>query len=147
MHAALLAILFLAPCEAPQPLQGGYYVKVDVIVINRQRRIREWEEENWRHELVAKREFSETWWVSFWDVLVVSVPPLGPLYVDFIDRGWWSADKVESLAPCSDGFVIERKPEKGELGLSVIGTELHIIDSPYDWEMRNRRIYQPIQAP
>ncbi len=32
-------------------------------------------------------------------------------------------------------------------GINVIARELTVIDSPFDWEMRNRRIYIPIRKP
>ena len=92
--------------------------------------------------LIKKREFTETWWVSFWDVVVVNIPPFGPVFVDLVDRGWWPMGDVRTLAPCSDGFAIEKK---GRSGLTVIGTELWVIDSPFDWEVKHRRIYRPIR--
>lgn len=32
-------------------------------------------------------------------------------------------------------------------GLNVIGRELIVIDSPFDWEMKHRGIYCPIRKP
>lgn len=142
MQAALLTMLFLAPCEAPKPAAVGSCVRVDIIVINRHRQVREWDELNWRNYVVRKREFTETWWVSFWDVKVVSLPPFGPIFVDLVDRGWWPMGDVRSVAPCTEGFSVEKK---GRAGLVVIGTELRVIDSPFDWEVKHRRFYRPIK--
>lgn len=141
MHAALLTLWFLAPCEAPRPAAVVPMVRVDFIVVNRHRQVREWEELNHRHAVVRKREFTETWWVSFWDVMVVSVPPFGPVYVDLVDRGWWPASEIRTLAPCSEGFAVEKK---GRNGTVVIGTQVWMVDSPFDWEVKHRRLYRPI---
>lgn len=146
MHAVLLAILFLAPREAPRPAVVVPVVRVDIIVVNRHRQVREWDERNWRHDLIRKREFTETWWVSFWDLMVVSVPPFGPVAVDLIDRGWWPANEIEVVAPAHHGFAVVKKGSEKKPGLTVIGSELWIIDSPFDWEVRNRRLYRPMRS-
>lgn len=147
MHAVLLSIWLLAPCEAQRPAQTADFVKVDFIVINRHRQVREWEETNWEHQPVVRREFTENWWVSFWDVLVVDVPRFGPVFYELVDRGWWRFDQIELISPCSDGFMVQAKSADGKPGLTVLAGEVHLIDSPFDWEVRNRRIYDPIRRP
>lgn len=47
-----------------------------------------------------------------------------------------------SLTPCSQGWAATN-----EDGLTVFADELLIIDSPYDWEVRNRLLSDPVRKP
>jgi hypothetical protein len=66
----------------------------------------------------------------------VSVP------VALIDRGWWTCAQCRDICPCTDGWLVESKD-----GINVVAPNMLMVDSPYDWEMRNRRIYCPIRKP
>ena len=50
--------------------------------------------------------------------------------------------QVRCITRCSDGWVIESK-DNG----NVITSAIRVIDSDYDWEMRNRFLYYPIRKP
>ena len=153
IHVALSVIsLWLAvvkdslttPVAAPKPLPTARCVRVDRIVIARHRQVRKSERLDLRYNVVHKREFTETWWVSFWNYHAINVP--GLFAVLSVDRGWWPAGDILMVAPCTEGFAVERKGKPGRPGLTVIGTELWIIDAPFDWEVRtrSRSIYKPL---
>ncbi|MFQ5734754.1 MAG: hypothetical protein ACE5KM_22700 [Planctomycetaceae bacterium] len=134
-------MLLLAPiattAQQPkaEPPQAAYFTKVDVIIINRVRS-QTTEYDAWGRPIYKP---TEVWWVSFWDKVRVSVLPVPGMK---IDRGWWSMGNVRNIAPCTDGWLVESND-----GMNVIAPELLVIDSPYDWEMRNRGIYLPIRKP
>lgn len=136
MSILLLAVL---PVEAPKPAATAYYAQVDLIVINRVRSHTTSYDEWGR----PRHRFSEQWWVSFWDILWVPAAPLGGvLPAGWIDRGWWSSSNCVGISPCSDGWVVESKN-----GLNVVAKKLWVIDSPFDWEVKHRKLYRPLKKP
>lgn len=139
MSAAVLAILLAAPCAARKPAPTAEFVKVDLIVINRVRSHHVETEFDYRWRAVERHVYTETWWISFWDKPFAALLPLPGAW---IDRGWWQADALQNISRGPDGWILESKD-----GLNVIGRELWIIDSPFDWEVRMRRVYQPIRRP
>ena len=135
------------PVSAPRPASTVLAVQVDLIVINRHRQVRKWEELDHRLRVVKKRKFTETWWVSFWDAIVVPSPAGGILFADIVDRGWWPGGDTLFLQRCSTGFCIGQKSARpGAPRLVVFARSLCVVDSPFDYEVKNRRFYQPIQA-
>lgn len=138
MYALLLVlapIATTAPRPEAEPSQAAYFVKVDLIVINRVRS-QTTEYDAWGRPI---HKPTEIWWVSFWDHVRVSVLPIPGRK---IDRGWWNMSNVRTIAPCTDGWLIESND-----GMNVVAPKLLVIDSPFDWEMRNRGIYVPIRKP
>ena len=133
MYALLLV---LAPIAAEPPKQQPvYFVKVDIVVINRVRTYSV-EYDPWGRPTYVPHE---TVWVSFWDHLRLTVLPAPGL---LIDRGWWTMSQVRSITRSMDGWILESKDN-----INVITPEIRLIDSPFDWEMRNRRIFRPIRKP
>ena len=116
---------------APRPCHTERMVRVDVLVLNRHRQVREWNGLNWRHCVVRKREFTSTWWVSWYDWLPLSVP--GGILVN---RGW-NTFNPQRLAPGSEGWSYRAD------GYVVVATELRFVDSPYDFEVRHRQLCLP----
>lgn len=121
--------------ESKPQVQAAYFVKVDRIVINRVRSFTT-DYDDWGRPI---HKPTEVWWVSFWDDVRVSVLPVPKMQ---IDRGWWAMDTVLNISRCTEGWMVENRN-----GLNVIARELTVIDSPFDWEMRNRHIYIPIRKP
>ena len=103
--------------------------RADFIVINRVRSVSITHDEYGREH----RSYSEQWWASWYEWMPI-YPPAGLL----INRGWNSFE-ASRLAPCSEGWAY-RSP-----GVVIVATELLYIDSPYDFEVRNRKIYLPFQ--
>lgn len=126
------------PVVKPQPpaqMQAAYFVKVDRIVINRVRSFTT-EYDAWGRPTYKS---TEVWWISFWDdprAVLLPIPGLE------IDRGWWAMDTVVNISRCTEGWIAENQN-----GINVIAKQLIVIDSSFDWEMRNRRIYRPIKKP
>ena len=138
MYALMLLLAPIATTgEQPkaEPAQVAYFVKVDVIVINRVRS-QTTEYDAWGRPI---HKPTETWWVSFWDHVRVSVLPVPRMK---IARGWWSMSNVRNIARCTDGWIVESNDD-----MNVIAAKLIVIDSPFDWEMKNRGIYMPIRKP
>jgi len=129
-------LLLLVPTTADhRPEQPAYFVNVDVIVVNRVRSFNV-EFDAWGR---PRYKPNEVWWVSFWDELQVTLLPIPNLR---IDRGWWPMSKVLNITHTTDGWLFESTD-----GVNVIAPVLLYVDSPFDWEMRNRRIYIPIRKP
>jgi len=117
----------------------AYFVDVDLIIINRVRG-HSTSYDDWGR---PHMKTSEQWWVSFWQYKWLPVYPGGVrVPIALIDRGWWSCSQIKAIELCSDGYLVESKD-----GMNVIAPNLSIVDSPYDWEMRHRRIYKPIRRP
>lgn len=136
LHVLLIAVL---PVEAPKPAVTAHFAKVDVIIVNRVRS-HSISYDEWGR---PKRAFSEQWWVSFWEV--VWAPNLhgpGAVPVSWIDRGWWACSNCRGFFPCTDGWLVESKD-----GVNVVAPELLVVDSPYDWEVKHRKVYKPIRKP
>lgn len=141
----LIRKAFGEPVVALRPAPSLVLVEVDRIVVNRHRQVRTWQQPNWRHQLVLKREFTDNWWVSFWDVVLVQAGPV--FFVQLVDRGWWRANQVEAFSPTDKGWAVFAKSVDGKPGLVIEARELVIVDSPYDWEAKNRQVYNPIIRP
>jgi len=136
LNVILLAVL---PVQAPKPAGTAHFAKVDVIIVNRVRN-HSTSYDEWGR---PSHKFSEQWWVSFWDVLwVPAVPAAGALPAGWVDRGWWPCSNCRGMYPCSDGWMVESKD-----GLNVVAGKLWIIDSPFDWEVKHRKLYRPIKKP
>lgn len=122
----MAAFLIAAVLSAPPP---QYFARVDVIVINRVRsQTTSWDA--WGRPLCKP---TETWWISFWEIG----------WFEWSDRGWWSMTSVRSISKSScGGWVVESNDD-----INIVADELILIDSPYDWEMRNRVNYRPIRKP
>ena len=121
--------------ESKPQVQAAYFVKVDRIIINRVRSFTT-DYDAWGRPI---HKPTEVWWVSFWDDVRVSVLPVPKIQ---IDRGWWAMDTVQNISRCTGGWLVENRN-----GINVIAKELTVIDSPFDWEARNRGIYLPIRKP
>ena len=137
----MLQVLLLAalPVQAPKPAATAYYAKVDVILVNRVRS-HSTSYDEWGRQ---KRTFSEQWWVSFWQVQWIPSPTgIGSIPAVCIDRGWWSCSNCKGFYPCTDGWLVESKD-----GLNVVAPNLFIVDSPFDWEVKHRKVYKPIRKP
>lgn len=121
--------------KAEPPPPAHFFAAVDLIVVNRVREFTTTYDAWGRPSHRAK----ETWWISFWQkprgVVIAAHLPL-------IDRGWWTMSQVRRLTSCTGGWLAESKD-----GLNVIAKSCIFIDSPYDWEMKNRRMYLPIKKP
>lgn len=136
LNVFLLAVL---PVEAPKPAATAYFAKVDVIVVNRVRSHTTSYDEWGR----PTHKYTQQWWVSFWQKRwAPAIPMAGPVPIGWIDRGWWSCSNCKGFYPCSDGWMVESKD-----GMNVIAAELLVIDSPFDWEVKHRCVYQPIKKP
>ena len=137
----MLSILMLAalPVQvetAPSPV---YFVKVDLIIVNRVRS-HSTSYDAWGRPSITS---SEQWWVSFWEILwTPQIPGQLPIPLGLIDRGWWTYSQCRQIVPSSDGWLLESKD-----GINVLAPNVWFVDSPYDWEMRHRRIYCPIRKP
>jgi hypothetical protein len=59
-----------------------------------------------------------------------------------VARGWWTMSQLRSIIPCTEGWLLESKDN-----LNVITPEVRFINSPFDWEMRHRRIFRPFRRP
>ena len=114
-------------------VEPAYYVTVDFVVINHVKTYSV-EFDAWDRPRIKPHE---TVWVSFWDRLHATFIPVG-----LVARGWASMSQVRNITRCSDGWMISLKNN-----VNVITPEIRVIESPYDWEMRNRRIYRPIRKP
>lgn len=137
----MLSVLLLAvvPVEAAKPAPTAYFAKVDVIVVNRVRS-HSTSYDDWGR---PTHKYSEQWWVSFWECAwVPTVPAIGAVPFAWIDRGWWSCSQCRAIVPCSGGWLVESKD-----GMNVIAPALWVVDSPFDWEVRMRRIYRPLCRP
>lgn len=124
------------PAKSMSPPATAWFVEVDLIVVNRVRSYATSYDAWGRPRIIV----SERWWVSFWDDLppVVVIPTPGLR----IDRGYWLMDQVVHISRASGGWIVESKG-----GINVIAARFWFIDSHYDWEMRNRRIFRPIRKP
>lgn len=134
--AAVLAVLLAGAV----PNQPAWFVKVDLCVINHVRSFNtEWDQ--WDR---PRFKPSSTTWVSFWSIcwtpplpyLAASVP------VALVNHGWRTTNQTRNIVPCEDGWIIENKD-----GINVIARDVWVVASPYDWEMRNRRLYCPLRKP
>lgn len=132
MTAVLLLLAVVKDCLTTETQQ---FVRVDFVVINRVRTF-DTEYDGWGRPRVVPRE---SVWISFWDHLRVTVlPGPGPL----VARGWWTASNLRNMVPCTDGWLLESND-----GVNVVTSEIRFINSPFDWELRHRRIFRPIQKP
>lgn len=137
----MLSILLLAtlPVDAAGSSNAEYFVEVDVIVINRVR-THSTSYDDWGRPRI---KCSEQWWVSFWEVLwSPKLPGYPAMPMAWIDRGWWTCSHCEGYFPCTEGWMARSKD-----GINVSARHLWIVDSPYDWEMKNRQVYRPIAKP
>ncbi len=140
----MLTVLLLAalPANAATPAQqanAAYFVKVDLIVVNRVRS-HSTNYDPWGRPCTR---CSEQWWVSFWDVQwSPAIPGFVSMPIGLIDRGWWTCSQCVGFFPSTDGWLVEAKD-----GINVSAPHMILIDSPFDWEMRNRRVYRPIKKP
>jgi hypothetical protein len=138
----MLTLLMLAaavPAAADASSSSAFYVKVDLIVVNRVRS-HSTSYDAWGRPSTTS---TEQWWVSFWELLwSPAIPGHVSVPLGWIDRGWWTYTQCRDFSPCSEGWLVESKD-----GINVVAPHLSIVDSPYDWEMRNRRIYCPIRKP
>ncbi len=137
----MLSILLLAtlPVDASGPVKDGFFVDVDVIIVNRVR-THSTSYDDWGRPHI---KCSEQWWVSFWEILwMPAIPGHAAMPIAWIDRGWWTCSHCEGVFPCTEGWMVESKD-----GINVTAPQLLVIDSPYDWEMKNRKIYRPITKP
>ena len=124
---------------APQEPAPAYFVKVDLIVVNRVRS-HTTNYDAWGRPCTR---CTEQWWVSFWEVKwSPKIPGLLSVPIDIIDRGWWTCSQCVGFFPCTEGWLVESKDR-----INVTAPDMVLIDSPYDWEMRNRRNYRPIKKP
>lgn len=140
-EADMLNVLLLTvlPVQAPKPAATAYLANVDLIVVNRVRS-HSTSYDEWGR---AKRAFSEQWWVSFWEYVWVPMPNgVGAVPAACIDRGWWSCSNCRGFYRCSDGWMVESKDD-----LNVVGADLIVVDSPFDWEVKHRKVYKPISKP
>lgn len=136
---ALLILAAVLPVEAQKPAKTAYFAKVDLIIVNRVRSHTTSYDEWGR----PTHKYTSQWWVSFWKKRwAPAMPFAGPVPTGWIDRGWWSCSNCKGFYPCSDGWMVESKD-----GMNVIASDLLIIDSPFDWEVKHRCIYQPIKKP
>ena len=117
------------------PVQPSSVVMVELVIINFVRTTTETEDVWGRPRYTPNL----TIWVSFWDYCTV---PWIPSDRCLIARGWWIMSQVRSITCCSDGWIFESKDN-----VNIITPEIRLIDSDYDFEMRNRIIYQPIRKP
>lgn len=135
----MLAAVAPAAANASPSSSSAYFVTVDLIVVNRVRS-HSTSYDAWGRPSTTS---SEQWWVSFWELLwTPTIPGQFSVPLALIDRGWWTCAQCRHVCPCSDGWLVESKD-----GINVVAPHLWIVDSPYDWEMRNRRIYCPIRKP
>lgn len=118
-----------SPALAPIPAKPERMARCDLLVINRVRHVSISYDERGREH----RNYSETVWASFWEWLPL-YPPAGLL----IDRGWHLFD-ASRLSRCSEGWAY-RSP-----GVVIVATELRLISSDHDWEVRHREIYLPFR--
>lgn len=125
------------PVAAPKPLPTVRTVRVDLLVINRVRNCRDVEHVTLLGFVQTRRECSETWWASYWEIMPLPIPPA----VILVDRGWCALNDVHSVTPATCGWALERKG-----GLTIFARELWLIDSPMDIEVlwRSRSIYRPL---
>lgn len=130
-----IVFVFMPPVPAEPPKQSVYFVKVDFVVINRVRSYSV-EYDAWDRPTIVPHE---TVWVSFWDRLALTVIPTPGLRVG---RGWWTMSQVRSITQATEGWIVESKDN-----INVITPEIRLIDSTFDWEMRNRYIFRPIRKP
>lgn len=133
---AVLTLLLAMPVPTAAPAeQPEYFVDVDYVVINRVRTYQvtldDWGRPTWTA--------NETVWLSFWDRLPVAVLPAPGV---IMARGWWTSSNLLEISPCTEGWVFRSKD-----GINVIASELRFVNSPFDWEMRHRRIFRPIRRP
>lgn len=146
MTTAALLILFAAgPVEATRPCAVELVARVDLIVVNRHRVVQEREEEARVGGFITIRQYSEFWWVSFWEWRVVWIHRT-PLVL-FVSRGWCAMSDIRDVTPCTNGFAFERNSRVAGNRFTVIAPELRIIDSPFDWEMRHRTLFVPFSFP
>jgi hypothetical protein len=133
--ALMLLVAWQAAAVKPSG-HSGLFVNVDFVVLNYARSYTE-ERDAWGR---PHRTPTLTIWVSYWDCLTV---PLGwtgaSVPVALIARGWDAESGVRSIVPCSEGWLIAS--EKA----NVIASDLSVVCSPYDWELRNRWLYWPIR--
>ena len=132
----ILMICFMMPVSVEkkdEPPQQVYFVKVDRIVINRHRHYRV-KFDAWDRPQISCYEY---WWVSFWDKKWIPIPFMSVFI--WQDRGYFGECNIRSISQCTDGWMIESVD-----GVNVISENLIFVDSPYDWEMRKRVLYNPI---
>ena len=141
----LYTLATIIAVSAPKPLPTERMARVDVIVINRHRMRRVVEYEDWRGQTKTRIEYSEAWWVSFWEFRIVRIPGVAAVVCLTVDRGWWSVSSIGTVSRCSGGWCVTRRQGPHCSGLSVIGRELWTVDSPFDFEVENRWIYRPIR--
>lgn len=123
------------PVTAPRPCLAARCVRVDLIIINRHRKVREWTEPNARGYLVTRREFSESWWIVLVDRLPCNQRKPFASIEKVINRGWCAFDPSK----LSTGWAYQF----GDV--TVFSGLLIIIDSPYDYDLKHRAIYKPIR--
>lgn len=124
--------LLIPTLAAPEPV---WMVRVDFVVINEQRCYDETTDAWGRPRL----NVTHRTWVSFWDYCKV---PAIRCERCIVARGWWLGGQVQSINQCSDGWILESAS-----GINVITPEIRLVSSDYDWEARNRFIFDPIRKP
>lgn len=122
---------------ARRPAPTMMFVFVDRIVINRVRNHHTVLDFDVRWRTVERHVWTTTWWISFWDRPAFEA--LLPAPGAWIDRGWWRGDRLARICHGPDGWIVEARD-----GPAVAAQALLIVDSPYDWEVRHRRIWRPL---
>lgn len=131
-------LLILMPIMAEIPQQPVVFVQVDAVVINRVRSYSE-STDAWGRTQITTHEQT---WVSFWSDFQLPTFLGGGRIPFAIDHGWWTMSQVKNIAPATDGWMIESQD-----GINVTAGKLLLIESDFDWELRNRRVYRPMQMP